>query len=214
MALYRLLIVEELLLPVLAVTLWIAGGRALAALGPGTAGTGLWAWIGWGCAIVVAAFMAAQALLMGRDARGQDLATARKQLEDMEELLPHTAAEARAFGVLALATGVGEEVVYRGFVLAWVAAWLSGPLGLGATVSLWSAVVLSSILFGLAHAYQGRSGILQNSLSGFGFALLAVATGGLLAPMIAHAALDLSTGVVARKAYGGRHRGRSAARPA
>ena len=75
---------------------------------------------------------------------------------------------------VSLAAGVGEELLFRGAVQA--------EFGL----------VVASVLFGLAHI-GGRSSVvfgLWVAVMGFGLGGLAQAAGGLLAPIVAHAAYD------------------------
>ena len=75
---------------------------------------------------------------------------------------------------VSLAAGVGEELLFRGAVQA--------EFGL----------VVASALFGLAHV-GGRSSVvfgLWVAVMGFGLGGLAHAAGGLLAPIVAHAAYD------------------------
>jgi membrane protease YdiL (CAAX protease family) len=77
-----------------------------------------------------------------------------------------------------------EEIIFRGFVIGWGSALF----GQRSVVPL---VALSSIVFGLAHLYQGAAGAMSTGLIGLGFALLYVGTGRkLLAPMLAHMTLD------------------------
>jgi CAAX protease family protein len=84
-----------------------------------------------------------------------------------------------------------EEAAYRGWILTRCAelggysrgAWLGG-------------MVVSSALFGLAHAYQGVSGMVATGLTGLLFAGVYLATGrNLWAAIIAHGSLD-TTGFV------------------
>jgi membrane protease YdiL (CAAX protease family) len=56
----------------------------------------------------------------------------------------------------------GEEVVYRGMMVE----RLAGLLGSSDAVK-WFAVFISSLLFGLAHQYQGISGIITTGIVGF-----------------------------------------------
>jgi membrane protease YdiL (CAAX protease family) len=75
---------------------------------------------------------------------------------------------------VSLAAGVGEELLFRGAVQA--------EFGLA----------IASVLFGLAHI-GGRSSVvfgLWVAVMGFGLGGLAHAAGGLLAPIVAHAAYD------------------------
>jgi membrane protease YdiL (CAAX protease family) len=99
-------------------------------------------------------------------------------------VLPRTAGERRLFTVVGVTAGVCEEWLYRGFFLAVVAA-VAG--GLPDAV----LVVLAGVAFGLAHAYQGRAGIVTTGVLGGVMAALYLSTGSLLLPVLLHAAIDL-----------------------
>lgn len=197
---YRSLIVEELLVAGAAIALWLASGRPWDALAPATPEAWTWAgWAGWAAAAAISALLVVQAAALRRD---EDLlADARRQLAPVAAFLPRTAREHRIFQALAVTAGVAEEVVFRGFAMAWCAALASGPLGLGPGAALGFAVLASSALFGLAHAYQGSSGMARTAAVGVVLAGLAAATGGLLAPMAVHALVDVTSGLVARRAF-------------
>ncbi|MDH3435213.1 MAG: CPBP family glutamic-type intramembrane protease, partial [Gammaproteobacteria bacterium] len=65
---------------------------------------------------------------------------------------------------LAIGWGVGgflEELTFRGFVVGRL-RWLLGS-GSAAT---WAAVVVAAVTFGVAHAYQGVSGMIATGLTG------------------------------------------------
>ena len=67
--------------------------------------------------------------------------------------------------LLGIGWGIGgflEEFTFRGFVVGRV-RWL---LGSGAAAT-WFAVLVAAIPFGLAHAYQGISGMITTGLTGF-----------------------------------------------
>jgi hypothetical protein len=99
-------------------------------------------------------------------------------------LLPRTPGERRLFTVVGVTAGVCEEWLYRGFFLAVVAALAGGmPTGV--------LVVVAAVAFGLAHAYQGRAGVLTTGLLGGVMAALYLQTGSLLLPVLLHAAIDL-----------------------
>jgi len=99
-------------------------------------------------------------------------------------VLPRTAGERRLFTVVGVTAGVCEEWLYRGFFLAVVAA-VSGGLPDGVLV------VVAGLAFGLAHAYQGRAGVVTTGLLGGVMAALYLSTGSLLLPVLLHAAIDL-----------------------
>ena len=99
-------------------------------------------------------------------------------------LLPRSTSERRLFGLVGVTAGVCEEWLYRGFFLAVVGALLPGlpPAGL---------VLVAGMAFGLAHAYQGLSGILTTGVLGGVLAGVYLSTGSLLLPVLLHAAIDL-----------------------
>jgi membrane protease YdiL (CAAX protease family) len=99
-------------------------------------------------------------------------------------VLPRTAGERRLFTLVGVTAGVCEEWLYRGFFLAVVAA-LAGGLPTGVLV------VVAAAAFGLAHAYQGRVGIVTTGLLGGVMAAIYLQTGSLLLPVLLHAVIDL-----------------------
>ena len=103
-------------------------------------------------------------------------------------LLPVNLLEYLPYSALAITAGVCEEFVYRGFAIAAFSK---------AGVPLWLAVIASSILFGLAHAYQGRNGIVSTGIFGVLLAVGRLAFGSLVPVMMWHAGLDLAAGIAA-----------------
>ncbi|HXL35138.1 MAG TPA: CPBP family intramembrane glutamic endopeptidase [Gemmatimonadales bacterium] len=80
----------------------------------------------------------------------------------------------------------GEEFVYRGFLLRRIAQALGDGSG------AWrSALVATSVLFGVGHGYQGLSGMITAGLGGFAFGLLYLASRrNLWVSVIAHGTMD------------------------
>jgi len=80
----------------------------------------------------------------------------------------------------------GEEFVFRGYLLTRVARALGG-----APRAWLGALMVTSILFGVGHAYQGLSGMITAGLGGFVFGLLYLATGrNLWVSVVAHGTMD------------------------
>ncbi|WP_299955724.1 CPBP family intramembrane glutamic endopeptidase [uncultured Modestobacter sp.] len=99
-------------------------------------------------------------------------------------LLPRSRSERRLFGLVGVTAGVCEEWLYRGFFLAVVAALVPAlPVGL--------LVLVAGAAFGLAHAYQGLTGVLTTGVLGGVLAAVYLGTGSLLLPVLLHAAIDL-----------------------
>lgn len=71
-----------------------------------------------------------------------------------------------------------EEVLFRGVLI--------GALAMGFEISPWILAVGSSVVFGLGHGAQGRTGIVVTGLLGFGLATLFIISGSLMLVIIAH----------------------------
>lgn len=91
-------------------------------------------------------------------------------------------------GLLAIAwstTAFGEELLFRGFLLGRLRALLGSGLGVGV-----AAAFVQTLMFGLAHAYQGPTGILVTGLIGLVFGLLYLRLRVLWPLVIAHGLID------------------------
>jgi hypothetical protein len=81
---------------------------------------------------------------------------------------------------------LGEELVYRGYLMNRLAGLLRGS-----RTGWITGLIVMSIVFGCAHIDQGRTGMTENILSGLLLGLLYLASGRNLAvPVIAHAFSD------------------------
>lgn len=104
----------------------------------------------------------------------------------LKELIPRTPKERRLFGILSLAAGFGEEVVYRGYLLAVLAPLFSGS---------WTAALVSSLAFAVLHVYQGPVGMVRAGLLGFVFAAAFILGGTLWPLVVVHTGVDLVSGL-------------------
>jgi len=84
------------------------------------------------------------------------------------------------FALVSLVAGVGEEMLFRGFVQEGLTQ-LSG--------NEWLALGLASVLFGLAHPITATYAVLAVLIGAY-LGLLWLLSGNLLAPMITHALYD------------------------
>lgn len=105
----------------------------------------------------------------------------------LRHLIPVTGLEKLSFSALSLTAGFSEELVFRGFLL-WALTQASSSIAF--------AVILTSALFGLLHAYQDAAGAGRAAILGLVLALPVVVTGSVVPSMIAHAAIDLTSGLV------------------
>ena len=100
-------------------------------------------------------------------------------------LLPRTISERAAFLGLSVTAGFCEELVFRGFLITAIHA---------ASGSLVLALLMSSLAFGVVHAYQEPGGIARATLLGLVLAAPLVITGSLAGAMLAHTAIDIIGG--------------------
>jgi uncharacterized protein len=103
-----------------------------------------------------------------------------------ERILPQSPKELPPYLCLALSAGLCEEFLYRGFVMAALSR---------AGLSAWQAVLISSVLFGLAHLYQGRGGFVGTMVLGGVFGTARIAYDSLVPVMTWHFAIDAVAGI-------------------
>lgn len=169
------------------VTVWLSTGRPTGALGFVVPG-GVRLAVGAGVTALGLAFLWSQWRAV-RAMDEEERAKLADQMESVRHLMPRSADEAARFRVLSVTAGICEEIVYRGYLVWYLAAFV-GP---------WPAAVVAGALFGVLHLYQGPAGILRTGVVGVVMALLYVGSGSLLWPVILHAAVDLNGGAVGRR---------------
>jgi membrane protease YdiL (CAAX protease family) len=128
---------------------------------------------------------------------------ARALLPDYAPLLPETRRERLWFVAVSLSAGVCEEIVFRG----WLLAFLHAACGLRGS----ALVATAALAFGLAHLYQGGLPVLTTACLGAVLCILYAATGSLVLPVVLHTLIDLRCAFLPRP--GGRRIGASAAGP-
>ena len=181
---YRNTIVFLWIVTLYVLALWIVQGRPWSALWLGSAVS----WrlsIGISAAAIVIAFLMLQARRVQKAlARPKAVARLREQLAFADPLAPKTSGERRGFWLLSITAGICEEILFRGFLIWFIAAW----------TGLAAGIVLSSIVFGFAHIYLGAAHVPKTAVVGFALAVIVVASGSLWPAMVIHTALDLNGG--------------------
>ncbi len=183
--LYRKVLVEEWLAVGVLVGTWAFLGRPARELGL----VPQWGWemaVGSGVAAAICVAVTLQWKAIQSSPENQ--AKVHEQIAGLSFLLPTTPDQRRAYDWMAVTAGVCEEVLFRGFVMAYLMAALP--------VSVWTAALASAAVFGIAHTYQGLSGIVRTALLGLVVALLYAGTGSIWASVIVHAVIDLTSGRV------------------
>ena len=180
---YRKLIVASWVLALLVT--WTSGGRrnvgTIEARAP---------WLPTGEAardfvvgLLVAVVVAQTLVLFQLRKKPEAQARIAKALASLYFILPVTREERRWYFIVSITAGICEEVVYRGFLIHYL-------MGAPANPSVTLAVVISSLIFGIGHIYQGVRGAIGTAILGLVFAALFVITGNLALPILLHAAID------------------------
>jgi uncharacterized protein len=132
-----------------------------------------------GVAMELLELFATQPLLVALTGKYPDLSVFRDLVGNVPMLL-------LAIGASWIVAGLGEELVWRAYVLNRIADLL-GRSRLGWAIS----ICVSSVVFGLAHSSQDLTGIIENTVDGALLALLYIGCGrNLIAPIVAHGLTD------------------------
>jgi uncharacterized protein len=186
---YRRAAIAQWVFAIICLGLWVRAGRAWSTLGfvpPG--GVRMLVGIALGAGIL---YLTVRQVRGIRRLTPEKLEALRPKFGYVEFFLPHTREEYRGFMFLSFTAGFCEELLYRGY-LFWV---------IGAYIGLPAAIAAGTVLFGIAHAYQGGRGMIKTALTGLALSLIFVGSGWLIPGMVIHALVDAIAGVLAFKVY-------------
>ncbi len=193
--LYRNTAINHWILFVVALLLWSNLARPWSALGIEAVVDGWFlAALGLTIAGIVMLLLQIRQVLSAPQA---ELSQLRAQFGTLDLIIPQNVKELTRFNLLSITAGIVEELLWRGFLI-----WY-----LGQVMPLWAAAIISSVGFGLAHAYQGLAHLPKITMVGGAFAGLYLLSGSIWLPMLLHAAVDILQG---RLAYEVIHRSDSA----
>jgi uncharacterized protein len=105
-------------------------------------------------------------------------------MKPLRFILPATGEERWWWVAICATAGIGEEILYRGFLIQY---FRRTPLHL----KLIPALMLACAVFGFAHIHQGLKGIVGTGILGILFGAVFVITGNLLVSVILHFLVDL-----------------------
>jgi len=91
--------------------------------------------------------------------------------------------------VISICAGIGEELLFRGWLMYWLAEASTSSGASSPTFALGAALVISSLVFGVFHPIS-RLYVVLATLMGFYFGGLFIYTENLLVPIAAHATYD------------------------
>jgi hypothetical protein len=183
--LYRNTIIGHWTLLFMCVAMWAVAARPWSALGFGLQ---LDLRFGFGVALTILGIVV---LLMQvrqvKSATQEQISGIRKRFGKLSLIIPHNDNELVRFYGLSITAGIVEEILWRGFLIWYLDQFMP----------LWGAALVSTIGFGLAHAYQGLAHLPQITIVGAAFAGLYLLTGSIWLPVILHAAVDILQGRLA-----------------
>jgi len=184
---YRLTMSVLWLLTITLMMVWTATARPWSVLG---LELGVRWWIGVVIIVVMGGLTLKENRAILRDPKKAE--SMRARYEHLGDLLPSNDQEGTWWVALSMTAGVCEELLFRGFLIALVSSVLN----------IWWAVGISSVIFGLNHAYQGVGGIMKTAIFGLLMAGMYQLTGSLWTPIVVHALIDLNSGYLGRRLMG------------
>jgi hypothetical protein len=183
--LYRNTIIGHWTLLFMCLALWAGAARPWSALG-----LGLQLDLRFALGVVLTVLGIVVLLMQVREVKSatqEQLDGIRKRFGKLSLIIPHNGNELARFYGLSITAGIVEEILWRGFLIWYLDQFMP----------LWAAALVSTIGFGLAHAYQGLAHLPQLTAVGAAFAGLYLLTGSIWLPVILHAAVDILQGRLA-----------------
>ena len=176
---FRVAVICEAALVILAIALgWLLGPDPLRTH---ATAAGLPAALGWGLAATLP--MLAGLFILER-VRFGEFAKLHDTIDDY--LLPlFRPMRLWQLGLISLLAGLGEELLFRGWLQAGIAGWIGGPAG------PWIGLVLASLVFGVCYAVTRLYALLA-TLAGIYLGLVFLLTDHLLPAILAHALYDFA----------------------
>ena len=120
-------------------------------------------------------------------ANGRPAMEQERTLHTLERLAPANGEEMAAWALLCGIAGFVEETVFRGYLQRQFTAWGKGSAAAG--------VVISALIFGAAHGYEGARTMFLIAAFGALFSVLAIFRGSLRPGILAHCWHDVITGL-------------------
>ena len=164
--------------------IWALEGRGVETLGLTATQTdfGIWVWL---AVVLMTALLVFQSYKAGTDEKvASTLMASLKSEEGVNDVMPRRENEYRLFNWVSITAGITEEILYRGFLIWFFAAWMP----------IWAAAAASIVVFTLAHLYQNIVTALTK-VAGMAVVLTAVylVSGSLWPAILLHAVVDLTS---------------------
>jgi membrane protease YdiL (CAAX protease family) len=133
----------------------------------------------WWLTGIIAAVSAALLIVSGLRLRAKAGKIRQTLDQRAAALLPDSITERRWFAAVCIGGGVFEELAYRGFLFYYLSLLVP-------SISNVEKAVVTSLLFGVGHVYQGWKGVVSTGIAGLIMASLYIVGGNLLPPIVAH----------------------------
>jgi membrane protease YdiL (CAAX protease family) len=154
--------------------------------------------LGWGespydltAVLVLSAFLLLYLLDLYQEAGSSERREETRREFRKMGFMPTTATQFMNFIFLAVAAGVCEEVIYRGFMITYLRDLLGdSPLAIAAVL------LIPAIAFGLGHFYQGGKAVVKIIAMAVLFGFFYLQTDTLWPLMLLHAAIDVVGGLM------------------
>ena len=183
--LYRNTLVGHWTLFLVCMAIWVGAARPWPALGFGLHYD---TWFALAAVLTIAGIaVLIQQIRQVSSATQEDIDRIRERFGNLSIMMPQNGNELARFYGLSITAGIVEEVLWRGFLIWYLSQFMP----------VWGAAIVSTIGFGLAHAYQGLSHLPQITVVGAVFAALYMMSGSIWLPIILHAAVDILQGRLA-----------------
>lgn len=111
-----------------------------------------------------------------------------KQMSTFSEMLPTNYKESILWILICITAGITEELLFRSFMMNYLSK-------LFPELSIMGVLIISSVIFGLAHVYQGWKGVIGTMIIGFLLGRLYVITESIYPTILLHMAIDLFASV-------------------
>lgn len=119
-----------------------------------------------------------------------ELRKTQEQWESTVPFLPEKYRELPAYTLMCITAGVCEEILYRGFLVN----YFIDPMKDGFP---WMAAIFPSVLFSIAHFYQGYKAMFKIFLLSLLFGVIFILSKSLVFVVIIHFLIDLTGGILA-----------------
>ena len=115
---------------------------------------------------------------------------------EKSSFLPESFKELPAYIVLCLSAGIFEEIIYRGFMVTYFLPLFSSQADIP-----WVAIIAPSILFSLAHKYQGWDAVVKIFIFSLLLGSIFILSKSIYPTMALHFLIDLIGGIVTLLQY-------------